>query len=123
MDDGSEATREVIERVNAAFNAHDVAAVMALMTTDCVFENTWPPPDGERFQGQAAVSGSWERLFAATPDAYFSTEELITAGDRAVVRWRYTWTNADGSPGHVRGIDLFRVRDGKVAEKLSYVKG
>ena len=29
----------------------------------------------------------------------------------------------DGTPGHVRGVDVFRVRDGKVAEKLSYVKG
>ncbi|MBS1243923.1 MAG: hypothetical protein H6R41_460, partial [Deltaproteobacteria bacterium] len=24
---------------------------------------------------------------------------------------------------HIRGVDVFRVRDGKVAEKLSYVKG
>ena len=121
--DGSEVTREVIERFNAALNAHDVDAAMALMTSDCLFENTWPPPDGERFEGQAAVRGFWERLFASTPDAHFATEELIAAGDRAIVRWRYTWTNADGSLGHVRGIDLFRVRDGKVAEKLSYVKG
>jgi len=29
----------------------------------------------------------------------------------------------DGAPVHIRGVDLFRVRDGKVAEKLSYVKG
>jgi hypothetical protein len=28
-----------------------------------------------------------------------------------------------GNAGHVRGVDAFRVRDGKVAEKLSYVKG
>jgi ketosteroid isomerase-like protein len=116
-------TREVIEQFNAALNAHDVDAAMALMTSDCVFENTWPPPDGERFEGQAAVREFSERLIATTPDAHFSTEEMIVAGDRAIVRWRYTWTNADGSPGHVRGIDLFRVRDGKVSEKLSYVKG
>ena len=31
--------------------------------------------------------------------------------------------NADGSAGHVRGVDVLRVRDGKVVEKLSYVKG
>jgi len=29
----------------------------------------------------------------------------------------------EGKRGHVRGADIFRVRDGRVAEKLSYVKG
>ena len=37
--------------------------------------------------------------------------------------WRYTWRDAAGVPGYVRGVDLFRVRGGKVAEKLAYVKG
>jgi hypothetical protein len=31
--------------------------------------------------------------------------------------------NEDGQAGHVRGVDLFRARDGKVAEKPFYVKG
>ena len=53
----------------------------------------------------------------------FDTEELIIAGDRAVVRWRHHWVDRSGRPGHVRGVDVLRVRDGKVAEKLSYVKG
>jgi ketosteroid isomerase-like protein len=38
-----------------AFARHDVDGVMAAMTDDCVFENTWPAPDGERHVGQAAV--------------------------------------------------------------------
>ena len=62
--------------------------------------------------------GFWQEFFDGTPQARFETEEMVVAGDRAVVRWRFDW----GS-GHVRGIDLFKVRDGKVAEKLSYVKG
>ena len=32
--------------------------------------------------------------------------------------WRY-----DYGSGHVRGVDVFTVRDGLVAAKLSYVKG
>src|SRR5690606_12056491 len=32
-------TLSVIRRFNAAFNAHDVDAVMALMTDDCTFED------------------------------------------------------------------------------------
>jgi hypothetical protein len=35
----------------------------------------------------------------------------------------YRWMDGDGKSGHIRGVDVFRVRDGKVAEKFSYVKG
>jgi ketosteroid isomerase-like protein len=116
-------TSEVIERFNEAFNRHDVDAVMALMTDDCVFEDTQPRPDGTRYEGQAAVRCYWERFFASSPKARFETEDMFAGGDRCTVRWRYTWVDKDGQTGHVRGIDCFRVRDGKVAEKLSYVKG
>jgi ketosteroid isomerase-like protein len=119
----TEQTLTTIDVFNDAFNTHDVAAVMALMTDDVVFENTSPAPDGERYQGQAAVAAFWAGLFVSTPSALFTAEEAFAAGDRATVRWRYAWTNPDGSEGHVRGVDVFRVRDGKVAEKLSYVKG
>jgi hypothetical protein len=33
------------------------------------------------------------------------------------------FTAANGAAGHIRGVDVFRLRDGKVAEKLAYVKG
>lgn len=116
------ATLSAVERFNAAFNRHDVDAVMASMTPDCVFENTRPPPDGERFEGAADVRRFWERFFERSPQARFEVEEIWAAGDRCVVRWVYHWVR-EGAPGHVRGVDLFRVRDGRVAEKLSYVKG
>jgi ketosteroid isomerase-like protein len=112
----------VVERFNAAFNRHDVDAIMAEMTEDCVFESTRPTPDGERFVGQLRVRAFWESFFQRSPQARFETEELIVAGDRCAVRWVYHWVR-DGNAGHVRGVDLFRVRDGRVAEKLSYVKG
>jgi len=35
-----------------------------------------------------------------------------------VQRWRYDW-----GAGHIRGIDVIVVRDGLIAQKLSYVKG
>ena len=118
------ATLEVIQRFNDAFNRHDVDAVMAAMTDDCVFENTYPPPDGERYAGQAAVRRFWEQFFSSSPQAVIEPEELFAAGDRCVMRWRYRWAGDEaGKPGYVRGVDIFRVRDGKVAEKFSYVKG
>ncbi len=113
---------DVVIMFNQAFNAHDVDAVMALMTDDCVFDGTMPP-DGDRHDGAAQVRRAWEDLFLSSPSAHFTTEELLAVGDRVVCRWRFDWIDGDGTSGHVRGIDLFRVSDGRVAEKLSYVKG
>jgi uncharacterized protein (TIGR02246 family) len=112
----------VVRRFNDAFNRHDVDAVMALMTDDCVFENTRPAPDGTRHEGAAAVRAVWEQFFAQSPQARFEVTDMFAAGDRCVVRWTYHWVKPTGA-GHVQGVDVFRVRDGKVAEKLSYVKG
>jgi ketosteroid isomerase-like protein len=116
------ATTAAVDAFNAAFNAHDVDAVMACMTDDAVFEST-SPPTGDRHVGAAAVRAAWEAFFAASPSAHFDAEEVITTGDRCVVRWIYTWETDDGSPGRIHGVDVLRVRDGKVAEKLAYVKG
>ncbi|HET9477010.1 MAG TPA: nuclear transport factor 2 family protein [Dehalococcoidia bacterium] len=116
-------TIAAVEAFHAAMNRHDVDGAMNCMTDDVIFETTLPPPDGERFEGQAAVRAFWERFFHGARDQRFETEEIFAAGDRCTVRWLYTWIGPEGEPGHVRGVDVFRVRDGKVAEKLSYVKG
>lgn len=108
---------------SAAFGIGDVDGIMALMTEDCVFESTGPAPDGVRVHGASAVRAVWQELFTTTREARFAEEDAFVAGDRAVLRWRFTWVEADGTPGHVRGVDVLTLRDGKVAEKLSYVKG
>jgi ketosteroid isomerase-like protein len=117
MIDVETSTLAAVERFNAAFGQQDVDAVMAAMTEDCVFEST-SPPDGDRYVGAAAVREAWIAFFASSAGALFETEEQFVCGDRVVARWRYAWAD-----GHVRGIDVLRVRDGLVAEKLSYVKG
>jgi ketosteroid isomerase-like protein len=116
------AALSVVTRFCEAFDRGDVEAVMALMTDDCVFESTSPAPDGERHTGQAAVRKYWEQFFATTEEPRFENEEMFAAGDRVVSRWRFSWGRA-AAGGHVRGIDAYLVREGKVAEKLAYVKG
>ena len=107
----------VVESFGVAWAAHDLDAALALVTDDCVFDATGPAPDGTRHVGKDAVRAAWEAIFDDTASR-FEPEETVAMGDRVVQRWRYSW---DG--GHVRGIDLFAVRDGRVSEKLSYVKG
>ncbi|MEO6144358.1 MAG: TIGR03086 family metal-binding protein [Dermatophilaceae bacterium] len=112
-----------LARFSAAFGSGNVEAIMAQMTQDCVFESTGPAPDGQRHVGRASVRAVWEQFFGGTVSPTFIDEEMFMSGDRALVRWRFTWTTEDGSEGHVRGVDVLRFRDGLVSEKFSYVKG
>ena len=106
-------------RFEAALNAHDLDAAMNLVSDDVVFESTSPAPDGARYEGRDALRSVMAAMMATTPKARFSTEEQFCDGtDRAVVRWRYEWGD-----GHVRGVDILRIRDGKIVESLAYVKG
>ena len=56
----TQATLELTKRFEASFNRHDVDALMADMTDDCVFEIVAPADKGGgRWEGQAAVRGVW----------------------------------------------------------------
>jgi hypothetical protein len=39
------------------------------------------------------------------------------------MRWTYHWKNTQGGEGHIRGVDIYRIENKRIAEKLSYVKG
>lgn len=111
-----------VERFNQAFADRDIDAIMAAMTADCLFEDT-TPPDGIRHAGTAAVRTAWRALFTAAPHGRFTSEDTMVAGDRVISSWRYDFDATDPGAGHVRGVDLFTIRDGLVAEKRAYVKG
>ena len=94
-----------------------IANALALLTDDCVFDSTGPAPDGTRHVGPEAIRAAWQDIFADS-QSKFDVEEVFASGDRVVQLWRYSW-----SDGHIRGVDVFTIRDDKVAAKLSYVKG
>ena len=116
-------TLEVIERFNRAFNLHNVRGMMVEMSADCVFENTFPPPDGQVIRGQEEVELFWKVFFQKAPHARLDFEEIFACSERGVVRWVYRWGQSGDDRDHVRGVDVFRLINGKIAEKLSYVKG
>lgn len=118
-----EATVRIVLEFNEAFNRHDVAKMMRLMSDDCLFENTAPAPDGTAYTGKGTVTQFWQGFFRESPHAHIEIEEIFGLGARCVIRWTYTWIDEARSKGHVRGVDIFKVRDGLICEKLSYVKG
>ena len=117
----TEATLDLITRFENAFNTRDVDAQMADMTEDCVFEHIAPEASSfGRHEGQAAVRAVWESLDTHFPGFQFEIVDIFADGDRCACRWSMTWKQ-DGSDASARGVDIFTVRDGKIAEKLTYV--
>ncbi len=108
---------------NEAFNKHDVAGMLLLLTDDCVFEAAAPPPNGARCSGKPAISQFLQDLFAGSPQARIEIEEIFSFGFRCILRWRYDWVAGTGEKAFLQGVDIFKVRDGLICEKLSYVKG
>jgi len=118
-----ESAMRIVLEFNEAFNRHDVAGMMKLMSEDCVFENTDPAPDGTVYSGKEAVTRFWQDFFGESPQAHIDIEEIFGLGNRCIMRWKYSWVDAVGTQGHVRGVDIFQVREGLISEKFSYVKG
>jgi hypothetical protein len=113
-------TEAILQRFNGVFLSHDPAPLQELVADDCIIENTQPAPDGSRHEGKAACIALWTRI-ATMPGAHFEPESIIARGDRGEIRWRLVW-GPDRSSS-VRGVNLMRVRDGRIVEAQGYVKG
>ena len=74
-DSQTASTLDVVHKLEAAVNNHDVNAFVALCTDDIIWETT-TPPDGDRYEGIVAVRAAGEAFFKESPNATFETEEL-----------------------------------------------
>jgi ketosteroid isomerase-like protein len=113
-------TAEVIRRYNDVFQRHDPTALPELVGDDCVIENTQPAPNGSRHVGRDACVALWKGI-ATTAGTWFDVEDVIVAGERATILWRFHW--GEGEACSVRGVNLMRVAGGKIVEARGYVKG
>jgi hypothetical protein len=116
-----EAVRAVVEYTEA-FNRHDVEGILRLLSEDCILEDSAPAPEGARCSGKQDLRRLWTDYFLASPDARLEVEELFGLGLRCVLRWNRVWTDADGAKRHLRGAEVFKVRNGLICEWLSYAK-
>ncbi len=118
-----ETAMRTVLKFNEAFNRHDVAGMIQLVSDDCIFENTTPAPDGTVYTGKEAITQFWQDFFRQSPQAHIQIEEIFGLGFRCIMRWRYEWVGAAGQKSHIRGVDIFKLKDNAIIEQFSYVKG
>lgn len=115
-------TVEFITRFEESFNTGDIDALMDAMTDDTVFEHVAPPAlSFGRYEGHAAVRAAWESLPAPFPRCHFRVDDVFASGDRCTCRYTLTYDNAMGGRESRAGVDVFRLRGGRICEKLTYL--
>ena len=122
-DPSTQASVQTLRDLLAAFNAHDLDAVMSFFTDDCVLEMPrGHDPHGRRLEGREHVRDGLASRFAGIPDVHYGQDRHWVAGSRGCSEWLLTGTSASGEQIAVRGCDLFEFRDGKILRKDSYWK-
>ena len=107
-----------------AFNAGDVDGILACVTDDFEWRLASGPdaPDGRIVRGKDAVRRALAERDAQIRSVRFSETEVFVVEGQVIGRFRATGVYASGAPLDIRGVDLYTIRDGRIAVKDSYWK-
>jgi steroid delta-isomerase-like uncharacterized protein len=114
------ASRSLVGRFyDEVLNGRSLEVIDEIAAEDYI-ENDPLPGQGE---GRSGLRDRVSMLVGAL-EARFTVEDVVSEGDRVVVRWRNRGTHvepflglpASGRPFDIAGIDIYRVADGRLAE-------
>jgi steroid delta-isomerase-like uncharacterized protein len=126
--DGQE-LQAFIDRYNAAWNDHDVDAIVSMHTEDSVFENH---VTGDVNVGREQIGRAISSIFAVFPDLAFETRRAYIRDDLVVQEWTASGTHEGpmtrsgitleptGKKVEYKGMDVIPIQDGLVARKDVY---
>ena len=116
-------TAQTLADFAAAWNRHDLDALMGFMHDDCVFHAVAGPDQlGRTFSGRAEVAEGFKAAWTTMTDAAWLDGEHFVVGDRGVSECTFKGTQADGSRIEARMVDVFTFKDGKILIKNAFRK-
>jgi steroid delta-isomerase-like uncharacterized protein len=128
-DDSAAALEQKIEHYNAAWNSHDLEAIMGMHAPDMAFENHTA---GESAQGEQEVRRHIASIFETWPDIHFATRRLYVRDGLVAQEWTATATHRNfmrrgdlvaeptGRKVEWRGVDVIPFENGLVKRKDVY---
>lgn len=118
-----EVSTQMLEAFAAAWNRHDLEALMGFMAEDCEFHAVAGPDLlGRSFVGRDAVREGFALAWQTCPDAAWLDGVHFVCGDRGVSESTFKGTRADGTRIEARMVDVFTFRNGKIAIKNAFRK-
>jgi ketosteroid isomerase-like protein len=112
----NEVTVDFLAEFSAAWNRHDLDALMKFMSDDC------PDACGTRHEGMQAVKTAFESAWINFPDAQWLHDRHFVNGNFGVSEWTFTGTASDGTRVEADGVDIFTFKDGKIQLKNVFRK-
>ena len=111
---------DVVDRLQAATNTHDIDALVACFATNYVNHTPAHPQRG--FTGPEQVRRNWTSIFAGVPDITSRVIASAVDGDVAWTEWEMSGTRRDGVPHAMAGVIIFEVRDDGIASARFYLE-
>lgn len=111
---------EVIQKLVAALNTHDLEAAAALIHEN--YRSEQPAHPGRAFVGRAQMHANWQAILAGIPDFHAELIRSVDDGDTTWSEWSWSGNRADGQEFQVRGVTLFEIRNGKITAGRLYLE-
>ncbi len=114
---------DLLKEITAAFNRHDLDAIMEYFADDCSMDlPRGSSPWGTRYIGKAKVREGLASRFEGIPDVHYGNDRHWVCGDMGVSEWTLTGTTTAGQHLVICGCDLWEFREGKIIRKDSFWK-
>ncbi len=118
-----DAIDDLFRRFGKAFNKADVEEIAACVTDDFEWRlAAGTQPSGQVLKGKDDLRRYFADKSRAHREARYSEARIHRSGDKLFGTFRVTGIDAGGKPFDRYGIDLYELKDGKIALKDSYLK-
>ena len=116
-------TQELLNKMFAAYNAHDVDAHLEFFADDALFDHSaGPEVYGRRFEGKAAIRDIFSLAFDSVEKLSFEPIDTCILGNKAYCEQRRRSVLKTGESSDILIIDILTLRDDKIIHKDTYFK-
>ena len=112
----------IVRQFETAFNQQDVAALVACFTNDATYTDTFFGPH----TGHPVLREMFARMFREGRDYAWRMETIVEDARHAAAEWSFGYVVTDAVPRSAgrkvgfRGMSLFVLRDGRIADYREY---
>jgi taurine dehydrogenase small subunit len=116
-------TLDLVDRISAAFAAHDTDAMLSFFASQDAFVNAVGPNHfGASYKGHPEIRSYFEPMCKNASDVSWDKSDIRVAGDKAYAQWRRHATLANGEIQDWLGIDVYTFQGWKMLKKDTYIK-